>query len=85
MREKTLSIPERIATAGPRIALGIGVGLLLSRKIRRDSRGSAGGALLAVNAVNTVRVINTVKVINTVPIVSNIARKPDSRLENPAA
>ena len=77
MREKTLTIPERIMTAGTRIALGVGVGLLLSRKIRRDLRRAAGGALLAVNVVNTVKVINKVRVINTFPIVIDISRKRD--------
>lgn len=79
MRETTLSIPKRIMLVGTRVALGIGVGLLLSRKISRDGRRGAGGALLEVN------VITTINVTNTFPIMINGGTKPDSQLEHPAA
>ena len=81
MPETSLSIPKRIMIAGTRVAVGIGLGWLLSRK-RRDTRR---GALLAFNVINTFNVSNTLNVTNTFPIVMNIATKPDSRLEHPAA
>jgi hypothetical protein len=79
MRETTLSIPKRIMIAGARVALGIGVGLLLSRKMSRDARRGVGGALLEVN------VITSINVTNTFPIVIDSGTKPDSHLEHPAA
>ena len=43
-----------IGEGGSGGALGIGIGLLLSEKLRRDARRGAGCALLAVGALTTI-------------------------------
>ena len=63
MKERLLTIPEIMLVAGTRVALGIGIGLLVAPKLSRDARKGAGCALLAVG------------VISTVPIVANILGK----------
>jgi hypothetical protein len=63
MKERLLTIPEIMLVAGTRVALGIGIGLLLAPKLSRDSRKGAGCALLAVG------------VLSTVPILANILGK----------
>ena len=63
MLETKLSAPELILIAGTRVALGIGIGLLLSERLSRDSRKAAGIALAAVGGMTTV------------PLVLNIIRK----------
>lgn len=85
MPETSLSIPKRIMIAGTRAAVGIGLGWLLSRNIRRDAHRGARGALLAFNVINTCNVSNTINVTNTFPIVTNIATKQNPQLEHPAA
>jgi len=64
MTERTLTIPEIILIAGTRVALGVGVGLLIADRLPRDARKAAGLALLAVG------------VLTTVPIVAGILGKP---------
>jgi hypothetical protein len=64
MRERGLTIPEIMFIGGTRVALGVGVGLLLAEKFNKDERKGAGWALLAVGA------------LTTVPIVMNILAKP---------
>jgi hypothetical protein len=90
MQERRLSIPGGIVKAGARVALGLGLGLLLSRKISRNAHRVAAGGLLAVNietlnVTNTINVTNTVNVTNTFPILISNGSKPDSRPEDPAA
>jgi hypothetical protein len=52
--ERKLSVPDIILIAGTRVALGIGIGLLLSEKLNRDQRRAAGRALIAVGALTTI-------------------------------
>jgi hypothetical protein len=54
MRERGLTIPEIMLIAGTRVALGVGLGLLIADKLSRDARKGAGWALLAVGALSTV-------------------------------
>ena len=54
MKETTLSLPDIILVAGTRVALGIGVGLLLARRLSESARKGAGAALLAVGALSTI-------------------------------
>jgi hypothetical protein len=54
MKTKSFTIPELILLAGTRVALGAGVGLLLSGRLNRDQRKAAGWALFAVGALSTV-------------------------------
>lgn len=57
MRETTLTLPEIILIAGTRVALGVGVGLLISEKMGRTSRRAAGAALFAVGALTTIPLV----------------------------
>ena len=54
MRERSLTIPEVMLIGGTRVALGVGLGLLISDKLSRDVRKGAGWALLAVGALSTI-------------------------------
>ena len=58
------TIPEIMLIAGTRVALGVGVGLLISDRLNDDQRKAAGWALLAVG------------VLTTIPIVTGILGKP---------
>ena len=67
MRERSLTIPEIALIGGTRVALGAGIGLLLSDRLNDDQRNGAGWALLAIGA------------LTTIPIVLNILNKPEAR------
>lgn len=54
MKDKRLTVPELILIAGTRVALGVGVGLLISDKLSADARKGAGVALLAVGVLSTI-------------------------------
>jgi hypothetical protein len=54
MIEKSLSLPEIMLIGGTRVALGVGIGLLLSEKLNDDARKGAGCALLAVGLISTI-------------------------------
>jgi hypothetical protein len=57
MQERGLTIPEIALIAGTRVALGAGIGLLLSEKFSDDQRRGAGWALLAVGALTTIPIV----------------------------
>jgi len=65
MKERGLTIPEIILLGGTRVALGVGVGLLIGRQLNDDQRKGAGIALTVVGA------------LTTIPIVINIIKKPE--------
>ncbi|HZJ32722.1 MAG TPA: hypothetical protein VFD21_14195 [Vicinamibacterales bacterium] len=54
MREVKLTIPEVAFIAGTRGALGAGVGLLLSGRIKQSRRRAIGWTLIAIGAVTTI-------------------------------
>jgi hypothetical protein len=54
MKERTVTIPELILIAGTRVALGVGIGLLLADKLTDKERKAAGWALVAVAGLSTV-------------------------------
>lgn len=54
MKERTVTIPELILIAGTRVALGVGIGLLLADKLTDNERRAAGWALVGVGALTTV-------------------------------
>jgi hypothetical protein len=60
MHQRSLTIPELLLIAGTRVALGVGVGLLISEKLTGDQRRAAGIALFAVGALTTVPLIMNV-------------------------
>jgi hypothetical protein len=64
LTEKGLTLPELMLIAGTRVALGVGIGLLLSDRLSKDQRKAAGWALFAVG------------VLTTVPIVRGVLAKP---------
>lgn len=43
--------------AGTRVALGVGIGLLLSNRFNKDERKAAGLALLAVGILTTIPIV----------------------------
>ena len=64
LTERAFTIPEIMMVAGTRVALGVGVGLLLSDRLNKDQRKAAGWALLAVG------------VLTTIPILKGVLAKP---------
>ena len=64
LQERGLTIPEIMLIGGTRVALGIGIGLLISDRLSKDQRKGAGWALLAVG------------VLTTIPIVRGVLAKP---------
>jgi len=72
MREHSLTIPELILIAGTRVALGVGVGLLIGDKLRSDTRKGAGWALLGMG------------VFTTIPILVSVLRTPSVSLRRVA-
>ena len=60
MKERNLTIPEIMLIAGTRIALGIGIGLLLSDKLKGDQRKGAGWALFGVGALSSIPIVASV-------------------------
>jgi hypothetical protein len=60
MKEKKLTIPEIGQIAVTRVALGMGIGLLLSRRLNNDQKTSAGLALLVVGIASTIPIVLSV-------------------------
>ncbi len=54
LKERKVTVPELILIAGTRVALGAGLGLLLSEKLNKDERKGAGWALFVIGAATTV-------------------------------
>ena len=54
MRDPDLSFPELLFIVGTRAALGAGVALLASRRLRRSQRQAMGLVLVAFGAVTTI-------------------------------
>ena len=64
MKERSLTIPEIALIAGTRVALGAGIGLLISDRFSKDQRRGAGWALLSIG------------ILSTIPIVVGVIWKP---------
>jgi hypothetical protein len=54
MMERKLTVAEIILIAGTRVALGAGIGLLLSTRLNNDQRKAAGFALVLVGGLATI-------------------------------
>lgn len=61
---RAFTIPEIMLIAGTRVALGAGIGLLVSGRLNDDQRKAAGWTLLAVG------------ILTTIPIVRGVLEKP---------
>jgi len=57
MIEKRLSLTELILFAGTRVALGVGIGLLLSRRLSNEQKKAAGVALAVVGGLTTIPLV----------------------------
>jgi hypothetical protein len=57
MKERTLTIPKIGLIAGTRVALGVGIGFLISDRLKKDQRKAAGWALLGVGVLTTVPIV----------------------------
>jgi hypothetical protein len=53
MIERNISLPEMILWTGTRIALGAGIGMLISRGLGKDAMKAAGLALTIVGGFTT--------------------------------
>ncbi len=54
MTRKIVTVPDILLIAGTRVALGGGIGLLVSKRLRGGAREGAGWALLAIGALTTI-------------------------------
>jgi len=57
MKERNLTLPEIGLIAGTRVALGVGIGLLISDRLNKDQRKAAGWALFGVGVLTTVPIV----------------------------
>jgi hypothetical protein len=57
MRQTTLRIPDLMLLVGTRVALGVGIGLLVGSRLDARARKGAGVALLMVGALTTVPIL----------------------------
>lgn len=74
MKETSLTIPEIGLIASTRVALGAGLGLLVSDRLNKDQRKGAGWALFGIG------------VLSTIPIVVDvIAKRPVAEKQVPLA
>jgi hypothetical protein len=54
MIERNITLPEMILWTGTRIALGAGIGMLISRGLSKDAMKAAGLALTVVGGLTTI-------------------------------
>ncbi|HET9101067.1 MAG TPA: hypothetical protein VFN62_11795 [Acidobacteriaceae bacterium] len=54
MFERKFTLAEVMLLAGTRVALGVGLGLLLSTRLDHEQRKAAGWALVFVGAITTI-------------------------------
>lgn len=54
MTERNFTLPELMLWTGTRIALGTGIGMLISRNLSKDAMKAAGLALTVVGGLTTI-------------------------------
>ena len=54
MISRNITLPELILWTAPRVALGVGVGMLISRRLSKDAMKAAGLALTLVGGLTTI-------------------------------
>jgi hypothetical protein len=52
--ERNITLPDMILWTGTRVALGVGVGMLISRRLSKDAMKAAGFALTLVGGLTTI-------------------------------
>lgn len=57
MKETHLTIPEIGLIAGTKVALGTGIGFLLSERLKKDQRRSVGWALLGIVVASSIPLV----------------------------
>ena len=60
LTERAFTIPEIMLIAGTRVALGAGIGLLISDRLNGDQRKAAGWALFGVGVLTTIPIVRCV-------------------------
>jgi hypothetical protein len=73
LSKRTFTIPEVMLLAGTRVALGAGIGLLISDRLNNNQRKAVGWTLLAVG------------LLSTIPIASGVFAKPPAAGRSPVA
>ena len=66
MLDRKLTIAEIMLIAGTRVALGVGIGLLVSNRLNDDQRKAAGIALAVVGG------------LTSIPLALNVLRRKSS-------
>lgn len=66
MKQHPLTLPEIGLIGGTRVALGIGLGLLLAGRLSDDARSAAGKALLFFG------------LLSTPPLIAHVLRRAES-------
>jgi hypothetical protein len=61
MKEVVLALPQFAFVIGTRVALGVGIGLLVSEKLPASDRRRIGTALVAIGAASTVAALRFVR------------------------
>lgn len=86
MPRLTVSGRDVFLLASTRVALGIGIGLLMSRRLREGARRRAGRTLLAIGALTTIPLVRRLRAArHTVPEErAATARRPWGRSPDPA-
>jgi hypothetical protein len=54
MRQRQLSLADIFLIGGTRVALGVGIGLLISERFNSDQRRGAGWALVGLGVLTTI-------------------------------
>ena len=57
MKERSLTIPKIGLIAGTRVALGVGIGFLISDRLNKHKRKAVGWALFGVGVLTTVPIV----------------------------
>ena len=57
MKERPMAIPELMLIAGTRVALGVGIGLLIADQITPGARTAIGLTLVTLGAVTTAPIL----------------------------
>lgn len=65
MQQRLVTVPDIILIVGTRVALGAGIGLLLSKRLREGPREGAGWALLAFGALTTIPLVMKLRSAST--------------------